>query len=114
GGASTLELLARVGLPEPARIAASYPHQLSGGMRQRALVALALAGRPRLLLADEPTSALDPVLGREILGLLTGSAARQRTGLVLVTHDIALALRHAQRIAVMYAGRIVELAEARE
>jgi len=114
GGASTLELLAQAGLPDPARIAASYPHQLSGGMRQRALVALALAGRPQLLLADEPTSALDPVLGREILELLTGACRRQGMGLLLVTHDIGLALRHARRVAVMYAGRIVELAPAAE
>jgi len=114
GAVDTLALLAEVGLADPARIAASYPHQLSGGMRQRVLVALALRARPRLLLADEPTSALDPVLGREILGLLTGAAARERMGLVLVTHEIALALRHAQRIAVMYAGRIVELAAASE
>ncbi len=112
--ASTLELLAQVGLPDPERIAACYPHQLSGGMRQRALLALALAGRPRLLLADEPTSALDPVLGREILGLLTGACSREGMGLVLVTHEIALALRHAQRVAVMYAGRIVEVAPAAE
>ncbi len=111
GSASTLELLAQVGLVDPARVAASYPHQLSGGMRQRVLVALALAGRPRLLLADEPTSALDPVLAREILGLLTGACRREGMGLVLVTHEIALALRHAQRVAVMYSGRIVELAE---
>jgi len=113
-GIDTLALLAAVGLADPGRIAASFPHQLSGGMRQRVLVALALRARPRLLLADEPTSALDPVLGREILGLLTGSVAREGAGLVLVTHEIALALRHARRIAVMYAGRIVELAEARQ
>jgi len=112
GSASTLELLAQVGLVDPPRVAASYPHQLSGGMRQRALVALALSGRPRLLLADEPTSALDPVLGREILGLLTGASEREGMGLVLVTHDIGLALRHARRVAVMYGGRIVEIAEA--
>jgi len=114
GSASTLELLARVGLPEPERVAASFPHQLSGGMRQRALVALALAGRPQLLLADEPTSALDPVLGREILDLLVGACRREGMGLVLVTHEIALALRYAQRVAVMYAGRIVEIARAQE
>ncbi|MBK7643597.1 MAG: ABC transporter ATP-binding protein [Planctomycetes bacterium] len=112
--ADALALLARVGLPEPARAAAAYPHQLSGGMRQRALLALALARRPKLLLADEPTSALDPVLGREILALLCGAAEREGMGLVLVTHEIGLALRHAQRVAVMYAGRIVEIASAAE
>ncbi len=112
--ARTLELFARVGLREPERVFAAYPHQLSGGMRQRALLALALAPEPRLVLADEPTSALDPVLGREILGLLAAFAAREGRGLLLVTHEIGLALRHAQRVAVLYAGRIVELARAED
>jgi oligopeptide/dipeptide ABC transporter ATP-binding protein len=105
--AETVGLLSAVGLPEPAQRAESFPHQLSGGQRQRAAIAMAIAARPRLLLADEPTTALDVTVQAQILALLRTLIADEM-GLVFVTHDIALAAEIADRIAVMYLGRIVE------
>lgn len=104
--------LKRVALPDPARQMRAYPYQLSGGMRQRALLALALAGGPRLLVADEPTAALDVTVQAEILDLLL--ALRQELGLaiLLVTHDLAVVAEAADRVLVMYAGEIVESAPA--
>ncbi len=101
-------LLAEVGLPDPGATLHRYPHALSGGMRQRALIALALAGEPELLIADEPTSALDVTVQAQILELLGALRRRRGMGLLLVTHDLGLVAGHADRVAVMYAGRIVE------
>ena len=105
-----LELLARSGFDEPARVAREHPHRLSGGMRQRATIAMAIARNPSLLVADEPTSALDPTIGREILELFRGLQAEIGMGMLLVTHDLAVVAENAHRAAVLYAGRIVESA----
>jgi len=103
-----VELLAAVGLPDPVRRAGEYPHRWSGGMRQRALVAMALAARPRLVLADEPTSALDAELAAEIADLLLRLRAEAGTAVLVSSHDLGLIARTADRVLVMYAGRIVE------
>ena len=105
--AEAREWLSRVGLPDPEAQTRSYPHQLSGGMKQRAALALALCSRPRVLLADEPTSALDSIARDRVVTLLRHLCAAQGTALLLVTHDMHVA-RAADRIAVLYAGRIVE------
>jgi ABC-type glutathione transport system ATPase component len=102
------ELLRRAALADPERVARSYPHELSGGMRQRALVAAALALSPALCLADEPTSALDATLAAGVLRLLRESCRASGTALVLVTHDLALARAHAERTVVFRAGALVE------
>lgn len=107
-----VELIARVALADPPRVARAYPHQLSGGMRQRAALAAALAGAPRLLVADEATSALDTVVQAEIVALLDELVRDCAMALVFVTHDIALAARVGGRLAVFYAGRLVELGPA--
>ncbi|HSG49969.1 MAG TPA: ABC transporter ATP-binding protein, partial [Longimicrobiales bacterium] len=101
-------LLGEVGLPDPAGVAGSFPHQLSGGMRQRALIALALAGDPRLLLADEPTSALDAPLRLQILELLRSLNRSRGLGTLLITHDFGVVAHAADRVVVMYAGEVVE------
>jgi len=106
--ARTLALLERVGLPDPARIAREHPHRLSGGMRQRALIAIAIARGPSLLVADEPTSALDATVEAGILALFRELQAESGMGILLVTHDLAVVAQNAHRAAVMYAGRIVE------
>ncbi len=110
--AGAVELLARVGVPDPARRAGQYPHQFSGGMRQRAMIATALAGEPRLLIADEPTTALDVTVQAEIVRLVRDVQGRTGLGLVWVTHDLALLARIADRVMVMYAGSVVEEAPA--
>ena len=104
------ELLARVGIPDPARRLREYPHQFSGGMRQRALIAMALACRPRLLIADEPTTALDVTIQAQILELLRALVVDSGTALVMITHDLGIVAGLCDRVAVMYAGRIVESA----
>ena len=104
----TLALLRQVGIPEPARRMDDYPHRLSGGMRQRVLIAMALAGRPQLLIADEPTTALDVTIQAQILALL--ATLQQQTGmaLLLITHNLGIVGQIAHRVAVMYAGRKIE------
>lgn len=101
-------LLAEVGLDNAPEIARAYPHQLSGGQRQRVLLAAALAGEPRLLVADEPTSALDPVAQRHLVELLVGLCRRRRLALLFVSHDLALIEAIADRVTVAYAGETVE------
>jgi peptide/nickel transport system ATP-binding protein len=101
-------LLAKVGIADPARRLGDYPHQLSGGMRQRVLIAMAIAGRPALLIADEPTTALDVTTQAQVLRLLRTLQAESGMGVLFVTHDLALASMIADRVIVMYAGRIVE------
>ncbi|MBS2535604.1 ABC transporter ATP-binding protein [Catenulispora sp. NF23] len=101
-------LLRSVDVPDPERRARAWPHELSGGLRQRAGIAAALAGEPRLLLADEPTTALDVTVQRTVLDLLDRHRVERGLGVLLITHDIGLLSGRARRIAVMYAGRIVE------
>jgi oligopeptide/dipeptide ABC transporter ATP-binding protein len=109
-----IELLDAVSMPEPERRLDEYPHQLSGGLRQRALIALAIAGRPSLLIADEPTTALDVTVQAEILDLLRGMKTRLGLSLLLITHDLGVVAETADRVAVMYGGRIVEEAPVRD
>ena len=108
------ELLAQVGIPDPERAARSFPHEMSGGMRQRVVIAMALAMRPRLLVADEPTTALDVTIQQQILGLVAGLRRELGMATIWVTHDLGVVARLVDRVAVMYAGRIVENAPVRE
>jgi microcin C transport system ATP-binding protein len=105
---TAVQLLADTGIPEPARRARSFPHQLSGGQRQRAMIAMALACKPRLLLADEPTTALDVTVRAQILDLLTDLQRRHGMAVLLITHDLNLVRRFADRVAVMENGHLVE------
>ncbi|WP_202913093.1 ABC transporter ATP-binding protein [Acuticoccus sediminis] len=107
-------LLEHVGITDPARCARSYPNQLSGGMCQRVMIAMAIASRPRVLLADEPTTALDVTIQAQILDLLKALQGETGMALVFVTHDLGVVAEIADRVAVMYAGRIVETAPADE
>ena len=109
-----VELLARVGFPEPARRYRDYPHELSGGMRQRVMIAIALACKPALLIADEPTTALDMLAAREVTALLGELRRELDMALLLISHDIGLVAEIADRIAVLYAGQVVEHAPAKQ
>jgi peptide/nickel transport system ATP-binding protein len=111
--ARAVELLRMVELPEPERRVDAHPHELSGGMRQRVMIAMALANEPRLLIADEPTTALDVTVQAQILDLLDRLRAELGMALVIVTHDLGVIARSAAEVAVMYAGRIVERAPTR-
>ena len=106
--ARSLELLERVGIPEPRRRLRDYPHQLSGGMRQRVMIALAIAPRPALLLADEPTTALDVSVQDQILALLARIRQEDGMAMILVSHDVGVIAENCEHVAVMYAGYIVE------
>ncbi|WP_022706380.1 ABC transporter ATP-binding protein [Paracoccus zeaxanthinifaciens] len=112
--ATALDMLTRVRIPSPERRLKNYPHELSGGMRQRVMIALALACRPRLLLADEPTTALDATVQIQILLLLRELQREFGMAVIFVTHDIGVAVEISERIAVMYAGQIVEEGTTRE
>jgi peptide/nickel transport system ATP-binding protein len=114
GLARALEMLTRVRIPSPERRMKAYPHEMSGGMRQRAMIALALACRPKLLLADEPTTALDATVQIQILLLLRELQREFGMGMIFVTHDIGVAVEVSDRIAVMYAGEFVETGTVRE
>jgi len=109
-----LEALQRAAVPEPETRADQFPHQLSGGLRQRAMIAMALAGGPRLLIADEPTTALDVTVQKQILDLLDRLRRELRLGLLFITHDLGVVAQVADRVAVMYAGRIIEEGPALE
>ncbi len=106
--ARAIELLDRVGVPSPERRLASYPHELSGGMRQRVMIAIAISTRPRLLLADEPTTALDVTTQEQILALLTEFQAEDGMAIVLVSHDLGVISETCDEVVVMYAGRMLE------
>src|ERR671922_631358 len=110
----TIELLELVGIPSAKKRADDYPHQFSGGMRQRVMIAMALSCNPKLILADEPTTALDVTIQAQILELLKGLAKEFRTAFILITHDLGVVAGMTQRIHVMYAGRIVEKADTGE
>ena len=109
-----VELLARVGMKEPEMVMKSYPHTLSGGMRQRAIIAMALACNPKLLIADEPTTALDVSVQAQIMELLKRLQKEFRMAVLLITHDMGVVSHMADRVLVMYAGQIVEEAQAEE
>jgi dipeptide transport system ATP-binding protein len=108
--ARVLELFERVEIPAPRSRLANYPHQLSGGMNQRVMIAMAMACQPRLLIADEPTTALDVTIQAQVMDLLARLQREQALSLVLITHDLAVVSEMAQRVAVMYAGQVVEAA----
>jgi len=112
GGASPAaveDLLAKADLEDPARVARSFPHELSGGMAQRVVIAMAIARRPALLVADEPTASLDASIRARVMTTLVELQRTMGAGLLLLSHDLRLVARHAERVAVMYGGRIVEL-----
>ncbi|MFZ4832367.1 dipeptide ABC transporter ATP-binding protein [Rouxiella sp. Mn2063] len=110
----TIDLLTQVGIPDPASRLDVYPHQLSGGMSQRIMIAMAIACRPKLLIADEPTTALDVTIQAQIIELLLDLQQKENMALMLITHDLALVAEAAQHIIVMYAGQVVETGEAAE
>jgi oligopeptide transport system ATP-binding protein len=112
--AAALDMLKRVGIPDPDRRFSLYPHELSGGMRQRIVIAMALLTKPKLLIADEPTTALDVTIQAQILDLFNDLTAEMNTALVMITHDLGVVAGLADRVAVMYAGRIVEEAPVDE
>jgi oligopeptide/dipeptide ABC transporter ATP-binding protein len=112
--ARAVELLGMVGIPDPQRRLAQYPHHFSGGMRQRMMIAMALACNPSLILADEPTTALDVTIQAQILELMRDLAQRLGVAMLIITHNLGVVARYADRVNVMYAGRIIEQASAAE
>ena len=111
---AAIDLLTQVQIREPQHVARAYPHELSGGMGQRVMIAMMLAPDPELLIADEPTSALDATVQAEILRLIEDLVSRRGMGLILISHDLPLVSHFCDRVAVMYAGRVVEEVEAAE
>ena len=109
---AAVKMLKKVGIPSPEKRAKDYPHQMSGGMRQRVMIAMALACDPKLMLADEPTTALDVTIQAQILELMNEIKAEKGTGIILITHDLGVVAETADRVAVMYTGKIVEEAPA--
>jgi len=109
-----IQMLERVGIPDAARRAQDYPHQFSGGMRQRVLIAMALVGKPRLLIADEPTTALDVTLQAQILDLLSGLVRDSGTAVLMITHNLGVVAQICSHVAVMYAGHVVEAGRTQE
>src|SRR3954453_9645680 len=112
--ARAVELLEQVGIPEARRRAGDYPHQFSGGMRQRAMIAMALACEPKVLIADEPTTALDVTIQAQILDLLRGLVAERNTALIMITHDLGVVAGMCDRVNVMYGGMIMETGSAED
>jgi peptide/nickel transport system ATP-binding protein len=112
--AQALELLEAVRIRDPLRVHRAYPHELSGGMGQRAMIAMMLAGQPDLLIADEPTSALDVTVQLQVLAILDDLVGRRGMGLVFISHDLELVATFCDRVAIMYAGRVVEVCPAKE
>ena len=112
--AHSVEMLRKVGIPAPEARVKDYPHQMSGGMRQRVMIAIALACRPRVMLADEPTTALDVTIQAQMIDLIRSLQSETGTALVLITHDLGVIAEAAEDVAVMYAGRIVESSPTRE
>ena len=110
----SIEMLNMVGIAMPERVYASYPHELSGGMRQRVMIAMALAGEPRLIIADEPTTALDVTIQAQILDLFNDLKRRINGSILLITHDLGVIAEMADYVVVMYAGRIIEKGTASE
>jgi peptide/nickel transport system ATP-binding protein len=109
--AMSVELLGEVGIPEPERRVKDHPHQLSGGMRQRVMIAMAMSCHPQLLLADEPTTALDVTIQAQILNLISDLKEKNNMAVILITHDLGVVAEAAQNVAVMYAGKVVETAD---
>jgi oligopeptide/dipeptide ABC transporter ATP-binding protein len=109
--ARAVEMLAQVGIPDPKRRADEYPHQLSGGMRQRVMIAMALSANPELLIADEPTTALDVTIQAQILELMKALRERNRMAILLITHDLGVIAEMADDVVVMYAGKVVEASD---
>ena len=109
-----IELLTQVGIPNPERCAKQYPHELSGGMRQRVMIAMAMSCKPSVLIADEPTTALDVTIQAQILDLIKGLQAEMQAGIILITHDLGVVAEMADRVAVLYAGEVVEIGTAEQ
>ena len=109
-----IELLTQVGISNPERCAKQYPHELSGGMRQRVMIAMAMSCKPSVLIADEPTTALDVTIQAQILDLVKGLQAEMHAGIILITHDLGVVAEMADRVAVLYAGEVVELGTAEQ
>ena len=110
----SVNLLARVGIPDPEQRIKQYPHQFSGGMRQRVMIAMALSCNPRLIIADEPTTALDVTIQAQILELMKSLTTEFGVALIVITHNLGVVARYADRVNIMYAGRIIERGTARE
>ena len=108
-----VEILKMVGVPSPEKRAQSYPHELSGGMRQRVMIAIALSCNPKLLIADEPTTALDPTIQAQILKLIHDMQREKEMSVLLITHDMGIVAENCDRVAVMYAGQILEIADVK-
>ena len=111
---NSIDLLFKVGIPDPESRIKQYPHQFSGGMRQRVMIAMALSCNPRLIIADEPTTALDVTIQAQILELMKSLTAETGVALIVITHNLGVVARYADRVNIMYAGKIIERGSARE